>query len=70
MSKIGWKGQKGQLSKIVANSLKHVENQYCIEITAPNHDFSTFSLSIVKYLDLENFIHCISENLQVPSSLL
>ena len=32
-----------------------MENRYFIEKTTPNHDFITFSLSIVKYLDLENF---------------
>ena len=32
-SKWGHKGQKGQISKLVGNGLKHVENQYFIRKT-------------------------------------
>ena len=57
-SKIGHQGQKGQISKIVANHLKHVENRYLIEKTPLNQILSTFSIAIVKSFGLSNFHEC------------
>ena len=42
-SKTGQKGQKGQISKIVANSLKRMENQSFVQKTCLNHFLRHFS---------------------------
>ena len=57
-SKIGHQGQKGQISKNVANHLKHVDNRYLIEKTTLNQILSTFSITKVKSFGLRNFHEC------------
>ena len=44
-SKLGQKGQKGQISEIVANCLKHMENRYFIEKTCFNYFLKFFIYS-------------------------
>ena len=57
-SNIGHQGQKGQISKIVANHLKHVENRYLIEKITLKQILSTFSIAVVKSFGLKNFHEC------------